>query len=114
MVPPMMTLRRVIVRSIMERFLQRHAVPIYGVLSGVDRVLFRGTLRSLSYLEGMDKFLGSQHVLYKDFGAFAERLSQQIKDHAEAVARQEQRPHEYIESAKTSKEDRARGRLGSG
>ena len=92
----------------MERFLQRHAARISGVLSGFDRVLFRGTLRSLSYLEGMDKFLGSQHVLYKDFGAFAERLSQQIKDHAEAIARQEQRPHEYIESAKTSKEDRAR------
>src|SRR5580704_10414456 len=94
-----------IARNIMERFIERHQDAIVGVLSGFDRVLFRGTLRSLSYLDGMDKFLGSQRVLYKDFGAFAERLSQQIKDHAEAIARQEQRPYEYIESAKTSKED---------
>ena len=55
----------------MERFLQRHAGRISGVLSGFDRILFRGALRSLSYLSGADKILGNQHVLYKDFGAFA-------------------------------------------
>ena len=51
----------------MERFLQRNQGRITGVLSGFDRVLFRGTLRSFSYLNGMDIFLSSQHVLYKDF-----------------------------------------------
>jgi hypothetical protein len=104
----MMTLPQAIGRSIMERFLQRHAARVSGVLSGFDRILFRGVLRSLSYLEGMDKFLGSQHVLYKDFGAFAERLSQQIKEHAEAIALREKRPYQYLGSPKISKEDRAR------
>src|SRR5712692_3124771 len=108
MFPPMMTLPQAIGRSIMERFLQRHAGRIAGVLSGFDRVLFRGTLRSLSYVAGMDKFLGSQRVLYKDFGAFAERLSERIKVHAEAIARQQQRPYEYLGSPQISKEDRAR------
>lgn len=89
----------------MERFLQRHTYQIVGVLSGFDRVLFRGTLRSLSYLSGMDKFLGSQGVLYKGFGAFAERLSEQVKAQAEAIARQHQRPLRYLESAQQSKED---------
>jgi hypothetical protein len=92
----------------MERFLNRHSDRIIGVLSGFDRVVFRGTLRSLSYLEGMDKFLGSQHVLYKDFGPFAERLSDQVKAQAEAIARQHQRPLRYLESAQESKEDIAR------
>ena len=92
----------------MERFLKRHAGRILGVLSGFDRVLFRGTLRSLSYLQGMDKFLGSQRVLYKDFGAFAERLSAQVKAQAEALARQQQRPLLYLSSAQASKEDIAR------
>jgi hypothetical protein len=92
----------------MERFLDRHSGRIIGVLSGFDRILFRGTLRSLSYLQGMDKFLGSQHVLYKDFGAFAERLSDQVKAQAEVIAKQYQRPLRYLESAQESKEDIAR------
>jgi hypothetical protein len=92
----------------MERFLQRHAGRISGVLSGFDRVLFRGTLRSLSYVAGMDKFLGSQRVLYKDFGRFAEGLSERIKVQAEAIAREQQRPYEYLGSPQVSKEDRAR------
>lgn len=93
----------------MERFIQRHQNRIVGVLSGFDRVLFRGTLRSLSYLQGMDKFLGSQRVLYKDFGAFAERLSDQVKAQAEAIAVQHQRPLRYLESSQESKQDIARG-----
>jgi hypothetical protein len=106
-----MTLPQAIGRTIMERFLQRHAGQVLGVLSGFDRVLFRGTLRSLSYLKGMDKFLGSQGVLYKDFGAFAERLSAQIKAQAEAIAQQYQRPFRYLVSAQESKEDIARAIL---
>lgn len=93
----------------MERFIERHQDSIVGVLAGFDRVLFRGTLRSLSYLQGMDKFLGSQHVLYKDFGAFAERLSDQIKAQAEAIAQQHGRPLHYVESSQESKEEIAQG-----
>jgi hypothetical protein len=92
----------------MERFIERHRAGIVGVLSGFDRVLFRGTLRSLSYLQGMDKFLGSQHVLYNDFGVFAEQLSDQLKTQAEAIARQHQRPLRYLQSPQVSKEDIAR------
>jgi hypothetical protein len=92
----------------MERFLQRHSGRLVGVLSGFDRILLRGTLRSLSYVAGMDAFLGSQHVLYKDFGAFAERLSEQVKAQAVAIAQQHQRPLRYLEAAHESKEDIAR------
>lgn len=93
----------------MERFIERHQDQIVGVLSGFDRVLFRGTLRSLSYLQGMDKFLGSQRVLYKDFGAFAQRLSDQVKAQAEALAQQHQRPLHFLQSPQVSKEEIARG-----
>jgi hypothetical protein len=92
----------------MERFIERHQERIVGVLAGFDRILFRGTLRSLSYVQGMDKFLGSQHVLYKDFAAFAEKLSDQVKAQAEAVAQEHRRPLRYLESAQESKEDIAR------
>ncbi len=89
----------------MERFLQRHAGRILGTLSGFDRLLFRGSLRSLDYVAGLDKFLGSQHVLYKDFGPFAERCSQRLKEQAEAIAERHQRPLHYLASAQESKED---------
>ena len=92
----------------MQGFLDRHERNVVGVLSGFDRILFRGTLRSISYLDGMDKFLGAQHVLYKDFGRFAEGISQTLKEHAHQFAEQQNRPFEYLQSAAISKEDTAR------
>jgi hypothetical protein len=92
----------------MERFLERHAECVTGVLSGFDRLVFRGTLRSINYSNGMDIFLSSHGVLYKNFGVFAERLSGRLKGHAEAIARQRGRRFEYIASSKVSKEDLAR------
>ena len=70
----------------MQGFLDRHQRDVVGVLSGFDRILFRGTLRSISYLGGMDKFLGAQQVLDKHFGRFAEGISQKLKEHAHQFA----------------------------
>lgn len=92
----------------MERFLKRHEDRIEGIISGFDRVLFRGTLRSISHVRGMDIFLSSQHVLYKDFGAFVQRLTSQIKAHAEEIAAKHGRPLQYLSSSKIRKEDLAR------
>jgi hypothetical protein len=92
----------------MERFLQRHAGRILGVLSGFDRVVFRGTLRSLDYVDGLGKFLGSQGVFYKDFGSFAQRCSERIKEQAEKIAQDSGRPLRYLESAQESKEQIAK------
>jgi hypothetical protein len=92
----------------MERFLTRHAGRITGMLSGFDRLVFRGTLRSISFLAGMDKFLSSQHVLYKDFASFAARVTARVRTHAEALAQQTGRPLEYLRSSAISKEGRAR------
>jgi hypothetical protein len=92
----------------MERFVTRHDGRIVGILSGFDRLLFRGTLRSISFLEGMDKFLSHQRVLYKDFVVFAERVTARVRAHAEAIAAQAGRPVEYLASPKVSKDERAR------
>ncbi len=51
----------------MDQFLKRHKDSIVGVLSCFDRVLFMGTLRSISYVEGMKAFLETHKVLLKDF-----------------------------------------------
>jgi hypothetical protein len=88
----------------MERFLERHQGRVIGVLSGFDRVLFRGTLLSLSHLNGLEAFLATHRILYKDFGGFCLRLSGEIKEHARAWAAQHDRPFRYLESSAVSKE----------
>ena len=91
----------------MKRFLERHHGRITGTLSGFDRVLFRGTLRSIAYVSGLEVFLYSQHVLFKDFGAYAESLSQRVVEHAKQTASQLNRPYQYLPSSKDSKEELA-------
>jgi hypothetical protein len=92
----------------MQSFLDRHREKILGVLSGFDRMLFRGTLRCLEYRKGFEAFLATHRVLYKDFGAFAKRLSDEVKAHAKAFAKRHGRPLIYLSSPATSKEDFAR------
>ena len=89
----------------MQQFLDRHQDRIVGVLQGFDRLLFHGTLRSMSYLTGMDKFLNVHGVLYKHFGRFAERVSDKLKEHARQFAEKHQRPFHYLQSSSLSKED---------
>jgi hypothetical protein len=92
----------------MERFVTRHSDRIVAILSGFDRLLFRGTLRSIAYVKGLDIFLSSHRVLYKDFGRWAEGVSDQLKAHAEALAAAAHRPFRYLPSSRVSKEDLAR------
>jgi hypothetical protein len=92
----------------MKRFLERHQGRITGTLSGFDRVLFRGTLRSIAYVSGLEVFLYSQHVLFKDFGRYAENLSQRIIEQAKFTASKLGRPYQYLQSSKASKEELAR------
>ena len=89
----------------MEQFLNRHKDTIYGVISGFDQVLFRGTLRSISHVEGMKAFLSSHHILLKDFGDFVLKKSDQIKECAGAFASHHARPFQYIASPSKSKEE---------
>ena len=49
----------------MERFFERYQDRIVGVLSGFDRLLFRGILRSICHVEGMDRFLSSQREIVR-------------------------------------------------
>jgi hypothetical protein len=92
----------------MNEFLQRHDERIVGVISGFDRLVFRGTLISISYVESLEKFLGSKHVLLKDFAAFVQDCTGRIERHARAVAERAGRPYLYVASPSLSKEDLAR------
>ncbi|HEX7840678.1 MAG TPA: hypothetical protein VF469_24545 [Kofleriaceae bacterium] len=53
----------------MNSFVQKHHSDVIGVLSGFDRLVVRGTVRPVSYADGMTRFLSTQGILLKDFGA---------------------------------------------
>jgi hypothetical protein len=92
----------------MQEFIARHEDRIIGTLSGFDRLVFRGTLRSISYPEGMQGYLRSNGILLKDFGQHVERVSADIKEASLNHARTMGRPVQYLSSSATSKEDVAR------
>ena len=89
----------------MERFLLRHQDRIAGSISGFDRMRFQGPLRWMAHVDGMGKFLNSQGVLLKDFGAYVEKVSEQIKQYAYGVAETKGRAVQYVASSSDSKED---------
>jgi len=91
----------------MKRFLERYRDRITGTLEGFDRVLFRGTLRSIAHVNGLQTFLYSHRVLMKDFGNYAESLSQRIVEHGKQLASESGRPYVYLSSSKASKEELA-------
>ena len=92
----------------MNRFTAKYADCLAGVLSGFDRLVFRGTLRRLSYVEGLRDYLRQHHVLLKDFGAHAQAITGRVKEACLTAARTAQLPVHYLPSAGTSKEDVAR------
>ena len=86
----------------MQTFLSIHHDVITGALSTFDRLIFKGHLSGL-YPEGaFARFLNSQHVLLKDFAAYAETTSAQLKAHAQQVAAAAQRPYIYLAAASTA------------
>jgi hypothetical protein len=88
----------------MERFLKRHASRILGSISGFDRILFRGVLRSISYVQGLDYFMGSQRVGFKGFRELVEKFSAGIKARAQQIAQRAKRPFLYVASGEASKQ----------
>ena len=92
----------------MKRFLERHGRQIIAVLSGFDRLVFRGVLRSLAVVCGMMDFLSRKQVRLKDFGDYVKQTSQQLQDASCREAETTGRPVQYVPSPKTNKEEIAR------
>jgi hypothetical protein len=92
----------------MHRFTAKYADRLVGTLSGFDRLVFRGTLRRLSFVEGLQVYLSARRVLLKDFGAHAQAVTGRVKAACRAAAHTAQVPLRYVASAETSKEEIAR------
>lgn len=92
----------------MNSFLTRYSPDVKSVISGFDRVRFRGTLRFLANLRGMAVWLNRTGVLLKDFGEYATSLTDQLRESTIQLAEQANRPIEYQISSGTRKETVAR------
>jgi hypothetical protein len=92
----------------MQSFLHVHQSKIKGVLSGFDRVRFRGTLRMLANTKGFGGFLSFMNILLKDFKEWSVALTDRIRRASQELAGVGQRPVIYLYSCHTDKEAIAR------
>ncbi len=92
----------------MSQFIQKYEEKITGTLSGWDRIVFRGTLRMLCFVDGMMGYLAHVGVLLKNFGEHAQAMTERLIAASLAAAEETARPIQYLESAETRKEDLAR------
>ena len=92
----------------MQQFIGKHQDQIAGVLSGFDRLVLRGTLRSIAYGQGMSQYLWASQVLLKNFGAHVEQVSERLKAASLAEVVAAGRPVRYLASSTVSKEKIAR------
>lgn len=92
----------------MDQFMHKHGHNVKGVLSGWDRIVFRGTYRILCVTAGMMEYLWHASVLLKHFGDHAEAMTRTLMQASLAAAERLDRPVIYLASSATRKEDVAR------
>jgi hypothetical protein len=87
-----------------DQFITKQRTQVRGVLSGWDRIRFRGTIRVLAAVPGLVTWLREAGVLFKEFAGFAEGLTDRLKASVEALAAAAGRKIEYLASTALSKE----------
>jgi hypothetical protein len=92
----------------MKTFLQRFGGIVLGVLSGFDRLVFKGKLPQLYSPNGMNCYCSANGVLRKQFKAHAQGVTEQVMqsslvEYAKSLGR-----FRYLYSSKISKEETAR------
>jgi hypothetical protein len=86
----------------------KYADKIQGVLSGFDRLVFRGSLRKICYPFGMEGYLWATQVPLKEFGKHVNEIGGRVKDGALRCMLETGRPVKYLPSSKDDKEKIAR------
>jgi len=86
----------------------RNSSNVIGVLTGWDRLVFRGCIPMLSYLDAMLLFLRHWGILLKDYSEWALDLSDKMKRACLADAVRLNRPVIYLPSSGVRKDELAR------
>jgi len=88
----------------MKSFLARLGALLCLVLSGFDRLRFRGESRLLNNARGLDSYLYQQHIRDVDFPRHAEELTKTLRRQTEQQARAHGVPLKPLNSPELDKE----------
>jgi len=92
----------------MDTLFHRFSDVVKGVLEGFDRIVFKGMIMPINYVEGMQSYLSGRSVLNKDYKDWAVSQSTAINNFAEKYTGiQCGHGIEYIRSCHTRKEELA-------
>jgi hypothetical protein len=95
----------------MNAFIQRFSQLVKGVISGFDRIVFKGSILPLSHAAGMTEFCRQRGILNKDYKNWVTARSAALIEKVEAYARRESgHGITHIPSLHTDKEKLARER----
>jgi hypothetical protein len=89
----------------MQEFLDRHSTDVIGALAGFDRILFRGSLLTISHVQGMDRLLPIFKIPFIDYEKFVLRVTSELKAHIQQYTEEQCRPIIHLDSPQQSKEE---------
>ncbi len=90
------------------KLLELYKDKIIGAISGLDRIRFRGTIRWLANEIGINKFLGVQGILLKEFTDWAKGITAAIRADCEKQAQKYGVEMRYLDRSGVDKEALAR------
>jgi hypothetical protein len=92
----------------MESFLHRFVLAVCGILSGFDRLVFKGRLPQLYSPKGMECYASANHVLIKNYKQHAKEVTRQVMAASLVDWAKENGRYSYLNSSKLSKDKEAR------
>ncbi len=92
----------------MKELLQKLGKRVIGVLSGFDRLLFRGHLRCVITTRGLDGYLYGAKVPMTDFDQHAKAVSRQLIEESLREPRECGCEVRYLDNSRTGKQDVAK------
>ena len=81
---------------------------INGILSAFDRMIIKGYPLQLCNVRQMGYFLSHNNILLKDFGDYANKVTNELCEHIENIAKLNNKPYQYVSSNDIDKATLAR------
>jgi hypothetical protein len=102
----------------MQQFIEKFGKQIQGVVSGFDRLVFRGSLRRLNYVKwsselqaleakGMQEYLWQNKILFKDYQDHVKKVSERLKEHNLKPFREQGLKPIFLQDPKANKDEMA-------
>lgn len=103
----------------MQQFIDKYNDQIAGVVSGFDRLVFRGSLRRLNYgywdqalqavvAKGMEEYLWQNGILFKQYQDHVKQVSEQLKRHTVEPLKKQGVPVVFLRDPQANKDALAR------